>query len=256
MMVGSVPRWALSMVIVGGLLGFGAGLLSGCRDAQAPDAQGYREDERALLQIAAENLVELEIKKDYATLYDQYASKAFKQRVPARYFLKLTNCVETHLGAFLSYDRKSLRFKRERVGAATRDALNLRVFRDNGLLAEQFVFTPEGLSYKIDAFRWLSQRAEFLDCVSRLSQTFDVSDVSSMSDGSPQEASPNDDEAAPATTTAASSSATAGSASGAASNPVTPASEKSSSAPAAPPSAPAATSPATPESPSAAKPRP
>lgn len=254
MMVGSVPRWALSMVIVGGLLGFGAGLLSGCRDAQAPDAQGYREDERALLQIAAENLVELEIKKDYATLYDQYASKAFKQRVPARYFLKLTNCVETHLGAFLSYDRKSLRFKRERVSRDARCAESAGLSRQWAagrtirLHAGRLVVQDRRLSLAVAARRVSGLRESLEPDVRRVGCVQHVRWLASRG-------LPNDDEAAPATTTAASSSATAGSASGAASNPVTPASEKSSSAPAAPQRA-CGISPATPESPSAAKPRP
>lgn len=164
-------RWPMG-VALGVMLFLAMSLLAvGCGGGSATEDSGYREEERALLQIAADSVVELELKKDYATLYDTHTSKAFQRRMPPRDFLRLTNCVETHLGGFLSYDRKSLAFRRQRPrhpGGVPHDRLRLRVFRETGLMVEDMVFVPEGLSFKLESLRWLSPRTEFLDCVRSL----------------------------------------------------------------------------------------
>ncbi len=135
----------------------------------SPDS-GYGEEEIGLLRLTARQIVQLEKNRDYKTLYREYASKDFKQRVDLRKFLKLANCTETHLGGVQSYDRSSLKFVRKREGDRTVELLDLAVDRANGRITERFVFVREGLGFKVQSFRWLSTNTAFLGCLESVSR--------------------------------------------------------------------------------------
>lgn len=130
----------------------------------------YSEEELGLLKLATQQIIQLETAKDYKTLYREYASKGFKQRVDLRKFLKLANCTETHLGDFQGFKSDSVKFIRRTEGGRPVELLNLEVERAQGPITERFVFEQEGLGFKVKSFRWLSTNPDFLHCLESLSR--------------------------------------------------------------------------------------
>lgn len=148
-------------------------LFTACGGAEAPDGQpdsGYGEEEIGLLRLTARQIVKLEKDKDYRTIYRDYASRGFKERVDLRKFLKLANCTETHLGGFQSFDSSSLKFIRKAENGQPVELLNLEVERANGRVTERFIFEREGLGFKVKSFRWLSTNPAFLRCLESISR--------------------------------------------------------------------------------------
>lgn len=140
------------------------------KDPQSPQ-YAYRQDELALLSLMADDVQELERKKQYATIYDDYTSPEFKTSTSRRRFLIITNCVETFLGGMDSdgYDPHDLGFRRESLkgsaGVHFLDVLNRKVHRMMGLVDEQLVFVPDGLNFKLNGLYWISKDKQFLQCV-------------------------------------------------------------------------------------------
>ncbi|WP_303674531.1 hypothetical protein [Vampirovibrio chlorellavorus] len=157
--------------------------LAGCRsdrvsvDPKDPNAPqyAYRKDELALLQMAADDIQELERNKRYGVIYDDYASEAFKKGVGRRQFMIMTNCVESFLGDLEEYDRNEIGFRREflkdKSGKADPqrflDVLNRKVQRGLGSMEEQLVFVPNGLSFQLNGLYWIAKDKAFLQCMAQ-----------------------------------------------------------------------------------------
>lgn len=157
--------------------------LAGCRsdrisvDPKDPHSPqyAYRKDELALLQMAADDIQELERNKRYGAIYDDYASEAFKKGVGRRQFMIMTNCVESFLGDLEEYDRNEIGFRREflkdKSGKADPqrflDVLNRKVQRGLGSMEEQLVFVPNGLSFQLNGLYWIAKDKAFLQCMAQ-----------------------------------------------------------------------------------------
>lgn len=164
-------RSALLLLLVAGML-----VLSGCRsdrvqvntkDPRSPQF-AYRLDELALLQMAADDIMELERKKHYGEIYDTYAGNEFKGIVSRRRFLIMSNCVETYLGELQEYDQNQIGFRRESLKEQPGkpfDVLNRRVTRARGTIDEQMVFTASGVNFKLNSLYWIAKDKQFLECI-------------------------------------------------------------------------------------------
>jgi hypothetical protein len=156
--------------------------LTGCRsdrvnvDPKDPDSPkyAYRLDELALLQMVADDIMELERKKDYGTIYENFASDGFKQGVSHRQFLIMANCVETNLGGLQEFNANEISFRREFVkqGAQQQplDVLNRHVQRIFGRIEEQLVFVPNGVNFKLNGLYWIAKDKQFLQCIADSAQ--------------------------------------------------------------------------------------
>ena len=152
---------------------------SGCRsdrvsvdkkDPNAPQHE-YRKDELALLQMVADDIQELERKKQYGTIYDDYASEAFRKGIGRRQFMIMANCVESFLGDLEEYDRNDIGFNRQfskgkdKSGSPYVDVLNRKVQRALGSIEEQLVFSPNGLGFKLNGLYWIAKDKAFIACM-------------------------------------------------------------------------------------------
>ena len=162
------------------------------KDPQSPQ-YAYRQDELALLSLMADDIQELERKKQYATIYDDYASQEFKNSISRRRFLIISNCVESFLGGMDpdGYDPHDLGFRREDVkGASSKylDVLNRKVHRMMGLVDEQMVFVPHDLNFKLNGLYWISKDKQFLQCVAESPNREQDGQPASMTDTSTETA--------------------------------------------------------------------
>ncbi|HEY9686222.1 MAG TPA: hypothetical protein V6C52_04525 [Coleofasciculaceae cyanobacterium] len=159
------------IVLLAGLLALG-----GCRsdhisvnpkDPKSPQF-AYRLDELALLQMAADDIMDLERKKQYGRIYDDYASHGFKRMVSRRHFLIMSNCVETHLGALQEFDINEIGFRREVLKeqpGTPLEVLNRRATRAKGTIDEQMVFIGDGVNFKLNGLYWIAKDKQFLECI-------------------------------------------------------------------------------------------
>jgi len=170
---------AFSVLLACSLLGF-----AGCRsdrvsvnpkDPNSPQ-YAYRLDELALLRMTADDILDMERKKQYGQIYDEYASDAFKNGVSRRRFLIMSNCVENYLGAMEEFDPNELGFHRDVVkgqknqGDTFLDVLNRKVQRIQGTIEEQLVFAPNGLNFKLNGLYWIAKDKQFLQCIAESPQ--------------------------------------------------------------------------------------
>jgi len=151
--------------------------LSACRsdrvsvNAKDPNSPqyAYRLDELALLQMAADDIHEMERRKQYGQIYDEYGSDGFKKNVSRRRFLIMSNCVETHLGGIEEFNPNELGFRRKFVGGENSknflDVLNRKVIRIQGSIEEQLVFVPNGLNFRLNGLYWIAKDKQFLQCI-------------------------------------------------------------------------------------------
>ncbi len=147
------------------------------KDPNSPQF-AYRKDELALLQMAADDIQELERNKRYGVIYDDYASDEFKKGVGRRQFMIMSNCVESFLGDLEEYDRNEIGFRREflkdKSGKADAqrflDVLNRKVQRTLGSMEEQLVFVPNGLSFQLNGLYWIAKDKSFLQCMAQSGQ--------------------------------------------------------------------------------------
>lgn len=151
--------------------------LSACRsdrvsvNAKDPNSPqySYRLDELALLQMAADDIQEMERRKQYGQIYDEYGSDGFKKNVSRRRFLIMSNCVETYLGGIEEINPNELGFRRKFVGSKNAqsflDVLNRNVLRIQGNIEEQLVFVPNGLNFKLNGLYWIAKDKQFLQCI-------------------------------------------------------------------------------------------
>ena len=148
-------------------------LLAGCRSStisvnpqnKRTPQYPYRKDELALLQIATDDIFELEKTKDYSRIYDRYASADLKRTLGRRRFLKTTNCAETTLGGLMDYDKGNLGFTRTTDKNRIFDSIVRDTDREEGSLVEKLVFVQEGVDYKLYALYWDSKRKDFVACL-------------------------------------------------------------------------------------------
>src|SRR6478609_5611288 len=82
------------------------------KDPRSPQF-AYRLDELAMLQMAVDDIQELQQDKHYGKIYDDFTSPEFKQETSRRRFLIWGNCAEAYLGGLEEYDRNELGFFRE-----------------------------------------------------------------------------------------------------------------------------------------------
>jgi hypothetical protein len=163
-------RGSIICLLAVSLLGFSA-----CRSDRVsvnpkdPDSPqyAYRLDELALLQMAADDVLEKERKKQYGQIYDEYGSDDFKHGVSRRRFLIMANCVESYLGGLEEFDPNDLGFRRERPKGSRQylDVLNRKVHRTQGAIEEQLVFVPSGLNFKLNGLYWIAKDKQFLQCI-------------------------------------------------------------------------------------------
>lgn len=163
-------RWLPALLLVPALL------LGGCRsdkvtvnkkDPHSPQF-AYRLHELALLQLAADDIQELEKKKQYGGIYDKYGSAAFQKSTNRRLFLVMANCVENHLGGLIEYDRNDLGFRREILKGhpgKPLDILTREVQRMQGPVEEHMVFVPNGINFKLNSLYWVAKDKQFLQCI-------------------------------------------------------------------------------------------
>lgn len=142
------------------------------KDPQSPQF-AYRQDQMALLSMMADDIQELERKKQYSTIYDDYTSQEFKSGITRRRFLIISNCVETYLGGLEEYDPHDLGFRREMLKdghGKFLDVLNRKVKRMLGQIDEQMVFIPHDLNFKLNGLYWIAKDKQFLQCVAESPQ--------------------------------------------------------------------------------------
>ena len=142
------------------------------KDPQAPQF-AYRQDQLALLSMLADDIQDLERKKQYTTIYDDYTSQEFKAGISRRRFLIISNCVETYLGGLEEYDPHDLGFRREMLKTGHDqflDVLNRKVKRIMGSIDEQMVFVPSDLNFKLNGLYWIAKDKQFLQCVAESPQ--------------------------------------------------------------------------------------
>jgi hypothetical protein len=153
--------------------------LSGCRadhvvvnpkDPKTPQ-YAYRLDELALLQMAADDIQELERSKQYGKIYDDFGSTAFKAGLTRRRFLIMANCVETHLGGLQEFERNNTGFSRrfQQIANTKRkrslDTLRREVDRSHLTIFEQMIFTTDGIHFKLNGLYWIAKSKPFLQCI-------------------------------------------------------------------------------------------
>jgi hypothetical protein len=175
----SLPRQTVILALLFIMAGF-----SGCRsdrvavdkkDLDSPQYE-YRKDELALLQMVADDIQELERKKQYGTIYDDYASPAFQKGVGRRQFMIMANCVESFLGDLEEYDRNDIGFNRQFTKGQPKsdknyvDVLNRKVQRALGSIEEQLVFAPSGLGFKLNGLYWIAKDKAFIQCMRQSGQ--------------------------------------------------------------------------------------
>lgn len=138
-------------------------------DANSPNTPqyAYRLHELAQLQMLADDIQNLERKKQYGQIYDDYASAEFRRHVSRRQFLIMTNCVESYLGALQEYNPNDLAFRREEAAKTMLDVLNRRVLREFGEIEEQMVFVPYGVGFRLNGLYWISKDKHFLQCIAQ-----------------------------------------------------------------------------------------
>lgn len=170
--------WLSKMVVfclAGTLL---AGTLGGCRrsDVVAVDPENpnspqypYLAHEFALLQLAVDDIQELEKKKQYGKIYDDYASDEFRKNTTRRHFLVMANCTEEHLGSLTEYDDDHFGFNRNRMPAENQpalDSITRYVQREKkGQVREQMIFSGDGIHFKLNGLYWISEDKHFLQCM-------------------------------------------------------------------------------------------
>lgn len=174
--------------------------LSGChndhvtvnsKDTTSPQF-AYRLDELALLEMLADDIQEMERKKQYGKIYDDYASQDFKSSVSRRMFLIMANCVEKHLGGLQEFNPNERGFRRQSlqkngkgsVSGGFLDLLNRKVERTKGTIEEQLIFIPYRLNFKLNGLYWISKDKQFLECVAQSTQAEINSAVPSTTEGS------------------------------------------------------------------------
>lgn len=172
-------RWGLFALIGGLIIAFVIGL-NACRsdrvtvnpkDPRSPK-YAYRLDQLALLQMASDDIMNLERKKAYDTIYDEYTSRDFQKNVSRRRFLIMSNCVETYLGGLQEFDVNDLSFNRQRLSGQAKafDVLTRKVQRERGTLDEQLVFIPSGFNFRLNGMYWISKDKVFLQCIANSAQ--------------------------------------------------------------------------------------
>jgi hypothetical protein len=130
--------------------------------------EGYREDEQILLKLATTDILELERKKDYGKIYDQYASQALKRSLARRDFLKMGRCLEVTMGDLVDYQRDQWDFTRNKTEHGTLDSTTRSVVRAGGNVKEQLTYVREGIDFKLNAIYWSSARKDFLSCMNQV----------------------------------------------------------------------------------------
>lgn len=167
-------RWGI-IALIAGLCISGFTLLNTCRsdrvevnpnDPRSPKF-AYRMHELALLQMSADDILNLEKKKQYGAIYDGYASPDFQKSVSRRRFLIMANCVETYLGGLQEFDTNDLGFTRQLLPTQKHpfDILTRKIQRERGKVDEQLVFIPSGLNFKLNGLYWISKDKGFLQCI-------------------------------------------------------------------------------------------
>lgn len=131
----------------------------------------YREDEKILLRLATTDILELERKKAYGKIYDDYASQNFKKNVSRRDFLRMGNCLELTMGDLVDYQRDQWIFNRKADKKGIYDNTVRSVVRSSGNLKEQITYVMEGVDFKLNAIYWSSNRKDFLTCMKKVTQT-------------------------------------------------------------------------------------
>ncbi|HEY9745790.1 MAG TPA: hypothetical protein V6C99_06190 [Oculatellaceae cyanobacterium] len=170
----ALNRWGL-IALAAGLCISGLAILSTCRsdritvtpeDPRSPK-YAYRLDELALLQMAADDILNLERKKQYGTIYDEYTSRDFRKNVSRRRFLIMSNCVETYLGELQEFDSNDLSFNRHTLPGYKQplDVLTRHVQRKRGFVDEQLSFISTGFNFKLNGLYWISKDKMFLQCI-------------------------------------------------------------------------------------------
>lgn len=128
----------------------------------------YREDEQLRLKLFVEDIFELEKSKQYGRLYDKYTSPAFQKTVSRRNFLRLSQCVETHLGELVDYERKDWQFHKKTAKGTVFHSIRLPVVRSSANITEQLTMTTDGLDYRLTGLYWLTKHKAYADCIRQL----------------------------------------------------------------------------------------
>ena len=163
------------------------------------DAAGYREDERALIEIGTQTILDLEKAKDYAAIYDTKASRDYRSRVSKERFLSLTHCVETHLGDWQQRNSKIEPTRHQLSGKKGTfvDRVELKIERSKARITERFEFIDDGLGYRVNTFRWLADNNDFAQCLQSIGQTpvTTMPETQKVVEPEPKQLSPEDDPA-------------------------------------------------------------
>lgn len=151
----------------------GVVLLTGCRpttitvdpsDPRSPQHE-YRRDEIALLKLTADNIFRLEKQKAYSEIYDEYTSTGFRERIGRRNFMKMANCVETHLGGIVDMDERDYGFTRGTRNGQQVDKLIRNVLRSGENIREEILLTEEAVEYKLAGIYWHAKNKGFAACM-------------------------------------------------------------------------------------------
>ncbi len=132
---------------------------SGCG---SQTVEPFREDERALLRLRADDVLTLERNQQYSHLYDRTASDQFRKLTGRRAFLKMARCLETTLGPVTSYEVLE---PFQRPGKKNMVVVRVQAERRLGPVEEQLVFVQEGIDFRLAGLFWLTRRPEFKDCI-------------------------------------------------------------------------------------------
>lgn len=113
-------------------------------------------------------LMELERQGQYGHLYDELGGEALHQTVPRGRFLKITQCVEHHLGEVVGFSRNQLQFSQRQFNNQVVEVVSWPVNRQGAHAKEQALFVEEGLRYRLMGLFWGSKHPGFSACVSRV----------------------------------------------------------------------------------------
>ena len=125
----------------------------------------YRHDQLALLTLTTDDILTLEKEKQYSRIFDHYASTQLKHTLGRRRFMKISNCVETHLGGLTSYDSNNLGFQRTIENGKPYDYIVKETERSEGSTTEKLIFVSEGVDFKLYGLSWETENRHFLSCL-------------------------------------------------------------------------------------------
>lgn len=114
--------------------------------------------ELGLLTIFAQKLIEHERYGTYDTLYESLTSPSFQASLSKTRFLKMTNCLQRHLGDYKGFAQDSI----QHTG---NNQLSYLIYRANNSVTVDVKVIRAGMIYKVAGIQWKTPNPGFQSCV-------------------------------------------------------------------------------------------